>query len=253
MLHKKGETQYLTGIITILVFLVVFGGIYFYFLESDFKKDIRDHTCAISVRMNAKLIEFFGILLPGTPDLACVRRDVGTLKGSEKDVTKKIIKLMGRCWEMFGTIPHAKIMKEGWIFDVNSYNSCYTFNVDVEKSDNVDFGTFLCKLNKPMNEILGGDFRKDSFVDYVDRTGLWGANLKLRIDNDLIKSGFCNKENNKCSGGKIPHTYRIMFYDGFEPSDPDRLILTEDYAFDGSDPGEYLSRTDITRGEVLVC
>jgi len=231
MLHKKGDggPNVMLGIVLVIIFAVVAGSIV-YLGQKQFSLYGGEWACAISGRINGNLVSFFGKALPATMPLACGSKDQ-VVKGDKDEVIKDIVKLMGRCWEMLGNTPHPKLLKE-WFFAVNSYNTCFSFNIDLDKGDKISATEFLNALNTPLNKLFNDDsYTEESFVEYIERTGLWGN--KLRIDDRFLdKDKFIfDKDAKECQ--KISCRYYIRFYDGFEINDPDRLIFTEDYVYDG--------------------
>ncbi|MBI4155024.1 hypothetical protein HY498_02990 [Candidatus Woesearchaeota archaeon] len=239
MLLKKGDggPNVMLGIVLVIIFAVVAGSIV-YLGQKQFSLYGGELACAISGRINGNLVSFFGKFLPATMPLACGSKDQ-IAKGDKDEVIKDIVKLMGRCWEMLGNTPHPKLLKE-WFFAVNSYNTCFNFNIDLDKSDEISVTEFLNALNIPLNKLFNDDsYTEESFVEYVERTGLWGN--KLRIDNRFLGKSIFDKDAEECK--KISCRYYIRFYDGFEMDDPDRLIFTDDYAYDGGK--DYISQRNL--------
>ncbi len=236
MLHKKGSGGPIVAVILIMVFAFVALSVVEIGKRSYFDVYGKDWACAISVRANAVLIEAFRVpfmksasILPVTPPSACSTQ-YALVQGDKKEVIQGIVKLLGRCWGMFGTIPYKDTLKK-WGFVVNTYNTCFNFKIEIEKNKKpVEMVELLEALNTPMNELFNDDnYPEQSFVEYVEETGVFGN--AIRVDNKVINEKLLDKNSGEC--GKKSCTYYVRFYDGSTVNDPDGLVFSDNPVYTG--------------------
>ncbi len=239
MLRKGSwEIGIIAVIMLIVLFLIVSAVILISIKKSYFEPYGKDFACSISARGNALLIEAFRVpidifnkpsALPATPPLACSSQFV-SLKGNEEEVILGIVKLMGRCWDMLGTITYPDLVKS-WGITVNTYNTCFNFNIDLDKGDSIDVRKLFVALNKPMDILFDNKkFPGISLIEYVEATGMFGN--KLRVDERMLIQDFVfDKESVECKMRSC--MYYIRFYDGATIDNPDGLILSNDASYNG--------------------
>lgn len=237
MLHK-GDAKIVVYVVMVLAFLLFTGSMIMSIKNNYFDLHGKSWVCATSLRLNANLLYWFktGVLgekslLPATPPTACKPQEF-MIEGTPEAVARKIVKLAGECWETYGTIK-GNVLKKRWFFAINSYDTCFDFKIKMKGADRISVDYLLGAFNSPLNVVLdNSEFPEKSLIQYTEDTGLYGG--KLRIDRNFVKEGNvydyrnkeCEKEGKSC-------TYYIRFYDGHDRQDPDRLIMSDNYAFTG--------------------
>ena len=250
MLHK-GDAKVLVYIIMVLAFLLFVGSMLISIKNNYFDLHGKSWVCATSLRLNANLIYYFKTtilgeksLLPATPPTACAPQSF-MIEGNPDTVIRKIVKLAGECWETYGTIK-ANVLKKRWFFAINSYDTCFNFKINLDRSDRIDMNQLLKALNTPLNVVLdNSEFPEVNFVQYTENTGLYGG--KVRVDRNFVNEGsIYDYESKECE--KKSCTYYIKFYDGHNRQDPDRLIISDNAWYIGEE--KYLTPAELFIGGI---
>ncbi|MEK6818749.1 MAG: hypothetical protein AABY10_02340 [Nanoarchaeota archaeon] len=245
----KGDAKIVVYVVMVLAFLLFTGSMIMSIKNNYFDLHGKSWVCATSLRLNANLLYYFKMtllgeksLLPATPPTACAPQSF-MIEGTPEVVVRKIVKLAGECWETYGTIK-ANVLKKRWFFAINSYDTCFNFKINLDRTDKISMDYLLGALNTPLNLVLdNSEFPEKSFIQYTEDTGLYGG--KVRVDRNFVNEGnVYDYQSKECE--KKSCTYYIKFYDGHDRQDPDRLIISDNYAFTGEE------KTSLTYSELIT-